>query len=128
MEIGVQQAIVESQEDDLLLDVKQKVSARLVMEGFCDTVQADAVADAVYEELLSNWGGQQVYIKKLYWGRGSLSGRDSEMYEKFNGNNHHELAKEYGITLQRVYEIIKIVHKGEIDRRQSKLFPDGESS
>lgn len=80
------------------------------------------------KDILDNWGGQQVYIKKSDWALGKLLERDLKMYEKFNGRNYAILAKEYDLTVQRVYEIIKSVHKAEINRRQSQLFPDGATS
>lgn len=109
-------------DDDLLHDVEQKVTEHLEKHG----LQTDIVTKIVKElmrELLVNWGGQQIYIKKTDWGRGKVSERDLEMYGRFNGRNHSDLAREYGITTQRVYEIIKIIHKIEVDKRQHPMFP-----
>jgi len=118
--------IAQFDDDDLLHDVGKNVIAELV-ENNVDEPKAIEIAEALMERLRDNWGGQQIYIKKTDWGRGKIPQRDIEMYDKFNGHNHKQLAKEYDITLQRVYEIIKILHKIEVEKRQSSLFPEEEN-
>ncbi|MGX2951620.1 Mor transcription activator family protein, partial [Ursidibacter sp. B-7004-1] len=51
-----------------------------------------------------------------------LSGRDWKIYHEFNGNNHKELARKYGVSVPWVYQIIKRVHKMEVAKRQIDLF------
>ncbi|EDJ7116989.1 DNA-binding protein, partial [Escherichia coli] len=43
---------------------------------------------------------------------------------EFNGRNHHELARKFGVSLQWVYSVVKRVRKEELDRMQGKLFAD----
>ncbi|EIS0892410.1 DNA-binding protein, partial [Salmonella enterica] len=45
---------------------------------------------------------------------------------EFDGRNHHELARKFGVSLQWVYSVVKRVRKEELDRMQGKLF-DGDS-
>ena len=53
-----------------------------------------------------------------------VSQRDREIFREFNGRNHHELARKFGVSLQWVYSVVKRVRKEELDRMQGKLFAD----
>ncbi|MBE8614120.1 DNA-binding protein, partial [Morganella morganii] len=55
-----------------------------------------------------------------------VSQRDREIFNEFDGRNHHELARKFGVSLQWIYSVVKRVRKEELDRMQGKLF-DGES-
>lgn len=65
-------------------------------------------------------GGMQVYIPKADKVRQEL--RNIEMYQKFDGKNIHQLAKEYGLAEQHIYRIIAKMRKIEHDQRQPQLF------
>lgn len=127
LEMNLDHSAKHFDDDDLLHDVQQKATAQLIKNGLSPE-HAENIAADLHRELLANWGGQQVYIKKSDWGRGILSERDIELYEKFNGKNHLAIAKEYGITMQRVYEIVKFVHRNEIHKHQRHLFEDGRDT
>ncbi len=59
-------------------------------------------------------GGVFVYI--------DLSARDMEIYNRYNGNNRDQLCKEYGLSVQRLYQIINAVRARELTRRQPDLY------
>ncbi len=68
------------------------------------------------------WGGQNVYFPMgMVW---KVSQRDREIFREFNGRNHHELARKFGVSLQWVYSVVKRVRKEELDWMQGKLFAD----
>ncbi|MGK8265559.1 Mor transcription activator family protein [Moraxella nonliquefaciens] len=46
------------------------------------------------------------------------------MYDEFTGDNHEVLAKKYGVTLQRIYAIIKEQRQFEFNTRQFYLWDD----
>ena len=70
--------------------------------------------------MATHWGGQNIYFPMgLSY---ILSKRDRQIYAEFNGNNHSELARKYGISLQWVYKLIKTVHKEEMATRQQDMF------
>ena len=69
----------------------------------------------------ANYGGGRMY----YMPKGDRlkqAVRDRQIYREFNGRNHDELGKRYGLTVQRIYEIVK--RQGEIERArvQPRLF------
>ena len=43
------------------------------------------------------------------------------MYERFNGRNYNELAREYHLTPTRVRQIMDAMHQDDISRRQGRL-------
>ncbi|WP_330166238.1 Mor transcription activator family protein, partial [Escherichia coli] len=69
-------------------------------------------------------GGQNVYFPMgMVW---KVSQRDREIFREFNGRNHHELARKFGVSLQWVYSVVKRVRKEEISRLQGQLFEDDD--
>lgn len=81
--------------------------------------QAKKTAFAFVELIRKEWAGQNLYVPKgqAY----ELSLRDVELYQRFDGANLFRLCKEYGITIQRGYQIIAAVREREFKRRQSCL-------
>ncbi|WP_434353013.1 Mor transcription activator family protein [Psychrobacter sp. HD31] len=65
-------------------------------------------------------GGTQPYIPREL--QIKISQRDMQMYKKFNGRNHDQLAKEFNCSRQWVYTVIKRVHKQLQDKQQPQLF------
>lgn len=89
---------------ELLGDIAEQVAVKLVALG----VPRDKAAEvglAAAEHIRQHWGGTSHYIPRgTYW---QASQRASEIATKFTGNNHGELARQYGITEMRVYQILK---------------------
>ncbi len=59
-----------------------------------------------------------------YWNKDTLqkiTARDREIYAKFTGKNHAQLAHEYNLTTVRIYTIIKRVQLAEFTSRQGSL-------
>ena len=81
---------------------------------------AHEVALESCKTLCQHFGGELVYIPKaIVW---KLSERDREIYEKFNGHNQRELAKEYGVSVIWIYSLIKRVKKEVLKEQQNTLF------
>ena len=106
---------------ELVTDLQDQVAARLT-ELKIDPVNAHAIGVQVAEYITTNWGGQLIYIPKNH--SGQLSVRDLEIWDKFNGRNHAQLAKAYNLTVQHVYRVVKIMQERELEKRQNKLFPE----
>ena len=51
-----------------------------------------------------NYGGNAVYIHE--WETVIMGARDRKIKRDFNGNNYRELAKEYGLTVSRIRQIV----------------------
>lgn len=85
-----------------------------------DHSHATHYAHHICEVVRAEWGGTAVYIGKglMY----ELSQRDQEIWSKFTGRNHHDLCREYGITMVWLYKIIKYQRQAMLKDKQGDLF------
>ncbi|MDE5583312.1 MAG: DNA-binding protein [Ruminococcus sp.] len=58
-----------------------------------------------YLKLVENFGGSCIYIAK--YNTLSITRRNAEIKENFNGCNHRELAKKYNLSENRIRVILK---------------------
>ena len=105
---------------ELLADLADHVTAVLVEQAHIEQAEAEAVATEIANRMASHWGGQNVYFPMGLSYR--LSRRDREIYDEFNGTNHSDLARKYGVSLQWIYKIVKAVRQEETARRQGDMF------
>lgn len=77
---------------------------------------------AQMQHIANEVGGEAIYFAKGL--AMHLSARDRELYAKFNGRNHRELAKLYGITETRVRQIIAAIERERFLQRQGSLLLD----
>ena len=84
--------------------------------------QALAVAEESTDTVLEEFGGENLYIPKNISGKAHR--RNRQIYDEFTGDNHDELAKKYGVTLQRIYAIIKEQRQFEFNTSQFCLWDD----
>jgi Mor family transcriptional regulator len=105
---------------EILVDLAQKVAARLVgMAGLAQDV-ANQVAIQVAEDMAEDWGGQIIYVPK---GRAyQIAKAHLEIWRKFTGDNHAELASEFDLTVPAIYRILKRVRRQEMAKRQGDMF------
>lgn len=75
---------------------------------------ANAVALATAERLIESFGGQSIYVPKATITL--VSRRNLKLYEEFDGKNAITLAHKYGLTVQRVYQIIKSIRSKKITK------------
>lgn len=104
---------------ELLADLADQVAAKLAELG-TDMEKAADIGFAVAEHIRGNWSGQSLYLPKGV--QYDISRRDIEIFERFNGTNHEALAREYNLTVMRIYQIIKAVRAALIAKRQGALF------
>lgn len=104
---------------ELLADLADQVAAKLVESGI-DIERAAEIGFAAAERVRIHWSGQSLYFSKGM--QYLLSRRDVEIFEKFNGQNHEALAREYNLTVMRIYQIVKAVRAEMIRKRQGSLF------
>lgn len=81
---------------------------------------AREAAYLVTEIIRKDWSGSNLYLAKGL--AHDIANRDREMYAKFTGSNHGQLAKEYGLTVRQVYDRLALVGEEEQKRRQPGLF------
>lgn len=111
---------------ELLVELAQHTANILSEIIEIDPVLADQIGEAVANRMMQVWGGQNVYFPMgLVW---RVSMRDREIFNEFNGKNHHELARKFGVSVQWIYSVVKRVRKEELDRLQGKLFNDEPES
>lgn len=106
---------------ELLSDLAARAEQLLRAEGLPDT-QARTVAFKIAECVRKHWGGQQVYIPigREY----EISQRDEQMWQKFNGHNHEDLVREFGVTLVHVYRVVGKMARLVRERDQGRLFAE----
>ena len=108
---------------ELLIELAQHVASIIKEVLEIDPAIADQIGEAAASRMMRVWGGQSVYLPMgVTW---KASQRDREMFREFNGRNHHDLARKFGVSLQWVYNVVKRVRKEEQERMQGKLFDDG---
>lgn len=74
---------------------------------------------AQMQHIANEVGGEAIYFAKGL--AMHVSARDRELYAKFNGHNHRELAKAYNITETRVRQIIAAIERERFLQRQGNL-------
>lgn len=86
----------------------------------------DEISLSVLEEVRTQYGGQNVYFPQEK--KEIISDRDTEIYERFSRNELSvaDLAREYGMSLQWTYHIIRAVRakrkaEREAERAAEKL-------
>ena len=105
----------------LLDDVVVHATRQLTDVGIPEAGAAVIASDLAYH-LANVWGGQNFNFPKGYAQK--LAQRDVELYAKFTGYNHGELATEYGINERGIYKILERMRKRlkENARNHPKLF------
>lgn len=105
---------------ELLVDLAEQCSVALRETVGLDRDKAEQVGREIADRMASHWGGQNIYFPMgLSY---KLSQRDRQIYDEFTGANHSELARKYGVSLQWIYKIVKMVHQEELARRQGDMF------
>lgn len=104
--------------DDIVNAVKSSIKKTIDTE--ISTTASEYIAENVAKQICHQWGGLTVYIPKgIYY---QTSNRNIEIYKKFTGKNHIKLAREYGLSVQQIYSIIKTVYEAEKKRTQLNMF------
>jgi Mor family transcriptional regulator len=97
--------------------------------GLDETAVANASQHAVREAVLQ-FRGQGLYVPVDY--SPGVPQQYLDIWESFNGRNHDELATRFGVSVQHVYRVVKVMGEIERDRRQGRLFepydPDAVAS
>ncbi|WP_153114592.1 Mor transcription activator family protein [Rhodocyclus tenuis] len=103
----------------LIADLAETIAAELVKSGQTEEIAVE-IGVAVADKIRGDWGGEPIYIPKGC--AIDISRRDVEIFEKFNGTNHHALAREYNLTVIHIYRVVKAVRLEMVKKRQGALF------
>jgi Mor family transcriptional regulator len=109
---------------EVLIDLAQNVSRYLMELIELDQARAEHVGQEIANRMAGHWGGELIYFP--IGTAIKISARDLAIWNDFTGDNHHELVRKYGVSLQWIYKIVKVMRQH--DRRQGRLFPDDEES
>jgi len=107
--------------NELFLQIEEVVLKILKDHNITDEV-ADLAASAVTDGIASDWAGQTLTFTKDYSWR--LLQRDLDVYSRYNGRNHLELARELGVGTKAIYTLIKRVRKILQQNKQDDLFSE----
>jgi Mor family transcriptional regulator len=85
---------------------------------------AQRVAREVVLRFAEDHPGEAIYVPKALLFR--LDVRDQGIYDKFNGRNYNELAREFGVTPRHVRRVIKRAKAIDTATRIDDMFPGRE--
>jgi Mor family transcriptional regulator len=103
---------------ELLSDIADH-AAHVMREHGVPADVAEQAGAAVADHLCDAWAGSTVCFPKDY--RFKITQRDLKILAEFNGRNHHELAKRWGLTENAIYKLLKRIQERKFDRDQGKL-------
>lgn len=105
---------------ELVTDLHDQITDALRAATKIDRPAARAVAEKVVGHLTDHLGGQLIYIPKNL--AAQIGKRDSEIWNKFDGRNQASLAKEYKLSLNQIYKILKRVQSQITAKNQMDMF------
>ncbi|MCU7877262.1 MAG: DNA-binding protein [Candidatus Thiodiazotropha sp. (ex Lucinoma borealis)] len=105
---------------ELLSDLGDHIAAILREMTSLDDDKIDVIAREMVDRQRHNWGGQLIYFPK--GDSLEVAARDLQMYADFDGTNHSDLARKYGISAVQVYQRLRLVREAEFAENQQDLF------
>ena len=117
---GIEPPITQDPDYPEMLRELAEVAERELCNVGIDPTHAAAVAETLAEHVRERFGGTPVY-----WAKGESMRqrrRRARMWDEFNGRNHAELSRRYGICLQQVYRSLAISKAETAARLQRGLF------
>lgn len=79
--------------DDFLADLRETMTTHAI-----DVL----VAENIIEKVRKNWGDLPIYIKKTT----ETASRNAKICSQFNGKNHADLCREFGLSYQQICKIV----------------------
>lgn len=105
---------------EILKDLIDKAAPPIAEKQQIPLSEARELVFEICEVIRRDWSGNNLYLPVGL--AHDINKRDLEMYEAFNGTNHADLSKRFGITVRQVYERLAIISAAEFARRQPGLF------
>ncbi len=90
---------------EFLRDLAERIARHLVDTEVCTPEKSAAIGRSLADQVCDDWQGQVVNVPKaaLY----KVRVRWNQMWEEFNGSNHADLARKYGMGVKQVYKVLK---------------------
>ncbi|MBX3589033.1 MAG: Mor transcription activator family protein [Ramlibacter sp.] len=95
------------------------IKRRLMADVGVLPVQAEEIARDCAHDICAGHGGLFMYVPKDV--EFTLTKRDLEIFERYNGRNMPELVEEFGVTHIRIYQIVAKVKARLTAERQGVL-------
>jgi len=111
--------------DDFIEELAAHIEHQLIKDG-CSPEDAREKAVNSAEAARRNYEGTPIYVPKMLSAKHRK--RNLQIVNEFNGHNHAELAQKYGISMMRVYQIIKQDKEEKRRARGSGLSMSGPST
>src|SRR3990172_3956244 len=113
---------------ELLVELLEQASHTLSSQGGISSSQAEMLAIAIADRMAVICGGDFFYFPKGTWNGGlncfQLAERDWEIYREYRSTNRHDLITRYGISMQRLYQILAACRRHlATSRRQDSTTP-----
>ncbi|WP_440217218.1 Mor transcription activator family protein [Chromobacterium piscinae] len=105
---------------ELLSDLSDHIAEALQELASIEREVGEQLGSEIANRMAAHWGGQNIYFPMGLSVR--LSKRDRKIFEEFTGDNHGDLARKYGVSLQWIYKIVKAVRREEMESRQGDMF------
>ncbi|HTF98639.1 MAG TPA: Mor transcription activator family protein [Cellvibrio sp.] len=105
--------------NELLTDVCDQI-AKVLLEFNIEPAKAEHAGSHVANFLAEHWGGQLITFPKDHLHK--ITQRDLEIFEKVTAANITEIAKEYGLTVNGIYRVIRRIRTRAISEKQPNLF------
>ena len=103
---------------ELLTDLADQCARILQETAGLEQDKAEQTGREIANRMATHWGGQNIYFPMgLSY---KLSQRDRLIFADFDGTNHGELARKYGVSLQWIYKIVKNMRQEEVAKQQGK--------
>lgn len=118
--VGIEPRITDDADYPALIRELAEVVERQLRDAGVEPPHAAVVAEAAAEYVREHFGGQP-----LYWAKGETMRqrrKRERMWQLFNGRNHLELSREFGLCLQQTYRTLAIARKEHANRTQPDLF------
>src|SRR3989344_5097091 len=109
---------------EILSDLSIQICNSRVTTGMAKP-QAHAAASAVTEHISEHWGGHLIYIPKALRFRRLI--KYQEIFRKYNGRNILELSRKYGLSVPRIYQIIKEERQRQKLNKSKAIYKPGAS-
>ena len=97
----------ETRRVELLRDVAEVLAAELIARKVVAEEGAIDIGNSLADFLAKHWGGQQLYIPTNWIFK--CDERDQQIFERMGRGKAGELAKEFGLSYIRVYQIYRRV-------------------
>ena len=81
----------------------------------------EQIAYHLADRMTAHWGGSMFYVPKT--NPAELHKRDLAIWQDFTGDNVHELAQKYDLSMVTIYQIIAKVRKS-LPNKQKDLFDE----